>query len=92
MMDHWMFNCSEVSRMVSESLDRRLPLLQRMGLRMHLLMCRFCTRYRKQLLILRDTIHLHESRGEDTVSTVSLSPETRHRIKEALSRHSESSG
>ena len=91
-MDHWMFKCSEVSRMVSESLDRRLPLVQRMGLRIHLIMCRFCSRYRKQLLSLRDTIRLHESRGEDTVSSVSLPQETRNRIKEALSRHSETSG
>ena len=78
--------------MVSESLDRRLPLLQRMGLRMHLLMCRLCARYRKQLLILRNTIRLHEFRGEDTVSSVSLPEETRNRIKEALSRHSDTSG
>jgi len=92
MIDHWMFKCSEVSRMVSESLDRRLPLVQRMGLRVHLLMCRFCARYRKQLLILRNSIRLHESSGEDTVSSVSLPEETRNRIKETLSRHSETSG
>jgi hypothetical protein len=87
-----MFNCSEVSRLVSESLDRKLPLLLRMGLRMHFLMCRFCARYRKQLLIIRNTLHLQESRGEDTVTTVSLPQDARHRIKEALSRHSKSFG
>lgn len=91
-MNHWMFNCCEVSRMVSESLDRRLPLRQRMGLRVHLLMCRFCARFKNQLLIMRDAIRLHESRGEDPVSSVALSQETRNRIKEALSRHSETSG
>ena len=77
--------------MVSESLDRRLPLVQRMGLRIHLLMCRFCARYKKQLLTLRKTIRLHECCGEDTISSVSLPQETRNRIKEALNRHSETS-
>jgi hypothetical protein len=75
--------------MVSESMDRKLPLVQRMGLRIHLLICIFCARYRKQLLILRNTIHLHECCGEDTDSSVSLPQDTRHRIKEALSRYSE---
>lgn len=54
MMHHWMFNCGEVTRLVSESLDRKLPLHQRMGIRIHLFMCKFCSRYRKQLLLMKE--------------------------------------
>jgi hypothetical protein len=81
-----MLNCKEVTRMVSESLDRKLPLHQRMGMKIHLLVCKFCSRYRKQLLILREAIRLHTMHGEDLESSISLPPEARERIKHYLSR------
>jgi len=83
-MHHWMFNCREVTRLVSESLDRELPLYQRMGLRFHLLMCKFCGRYRKQLLIMRETMRSHAKYDVEADCSVSLSPETRKRMKEVL--------
>jgi hypothetical protein len=84
MMDHWMFNCKEVTRMVSESLDRKLPLHQRIGIRMHLLMCRFCSRYRKQLLLLRETMRLYDMQRVGLETPVTLPEEARERIKLSL--------
>ena len=83
-MHHWMFNCKEVSRMVSESMDRKLPVLQRTGIRIHLLMCKFCSRYRRQLLSLRETIRLHTDQLERDYPHTMLSPEARDRIKLSL--------
>jgi hypothetical protein len=83
-MYHWMFNCREVTKIVSNSLDRDLPLHQRMGVRFHLMMCKFCSRYRKQLLILRKAIRLHVVDGEDIGPSVTLPPETKERIKRSL--------
>ncbi len=80
-MHHWMGNCKKVTRMVSESLDRKLPLHQRMGIRIHLLMCKFCSRYRKQLLILREAMRLQEKYVEDTKPSPTLRPEARERIR-----------
>jgi hypothetical protein len=84
-MHHWMFNCKEVTRMVSESLDRELPLLQRIGIRIHLLMCKFCSRYRKKLLILREVIHLYTTHNENIESSIALPLEAKERIKRAMS-------
>ena len=83
-MSHWMHNCKEVTRMVSESMDRKLPLHQRMGIRVHLLMCKFCSRYRKQLLILREAMRLQEKYVEDTKPSPTLRPEARERIRRFL--------
>ena len=83
-MSHWMHNCKEVTRMVSESMDRKLPLHQRMGIRVHLLMCKFCSRYRKQLLILREAMRLQESYVQDTKPSFALHPEARERIKRSF--------
>jgi len=83
-MDHWMFNCKEVTRMVSESLDRALPFYQRMGIRIHLMMCKFCTRYRRQLLILSEAIRLKPIQGEEIELPISLPPEAKLRLKRLL--------
>ncbi len=81
-----MLSCKEVSHWVSESLDRQLPLWQRIQLRFHLFMCRFCSRFRKQVLFLRDAAHhyLSASQKTETAPGSGLSPEARNRIKQSL--------
>jgi hypothetical protein len=83
-MHHWMFNCKEITRMVSGSLDRALPIYQRMGIRIHLMMCKFCTRYRRQLLILSEAIRLKPIQGEEIELPISLPPEAKLRLKRLL--------
>lgn len=83
-MHHWMYSCKEVTQMVSESLDHKLPLVQRMGMRVHLMMCKFCSRYRKQLLLLREALRLQERYIEDTKPLMTLSQEARERIKRSF--------
>ena len=83
-MNHWMFNCKEVSRRVSESMDRKTPIYERMGLKMHFLMCKYCTRYKNQMLMLRDAMRAYAQKSPDEPS-VTLSPDAKDRIKKALS-------
>jgi len=83
-MNHWMFNCKEVTYMVSESLDRRLPFFKRIGIRMHLLMCKFCSRFRRQLLLLAKISQVHGTQLAQFEPSVTLSPEARSRIKQAM--------
>jgi len=86
-MHHGMFNCQEVTRLVSESLDRKLPLHQKIGIRVHLFMCKFCSRYRKQLLLLRAVMQRYaESDGPVDISE-SLSPTAKKQMKRLLSHH-----
>ncbi len=82
-MRHWMFNCKEVSRLVSESLDRKLPLYQRIGVRIHLLMCKFCRRFQQQLMLIRE-IFRAGALYKDTEPYLSLPPEAQKRIKRFL--------
>lgn len=44
-----MLNCHEATRLISESQDRKLSLLEKMPLRLHLLMCSGCKNFSKQL-------------------------------------------
>ena len=70
--------------MVSESLDHKLPLAQRIGIRIHLMMCKFCSRYRKQLLILGEAMRLQARYIEDMKPLMTLPTEARDRIKRSL--------
>ncbi len=78
--------CSAVIQMFSESLDHALPLRKRMLLRLHFLMCKYCERYRQQLLFIREAVRQHPEKleGQDAPPTPTLSPEARKRIKRTL--------
>ena len=84
MMKHWMFTCSEVSRLVSESMDHELPLWQRMGMKFHLMMCGHCSRHKHQLHALREMMHNTSHFLEEGVKLDVLPEEARLRIKQAL--------
>lgn len=83
-MKHWMFRCSDVSQKVSQSLDVSLPFHHRMAVRMHLLMCCYCARFRRQLLMLRKTSRHVDSEPSGSEAPCKLSQETKERIKKAL--------
>ena len=48
-----MLTCKEVSKLVSQSLDRRLGLLEWMSLRMHFVLCEGCRQFREQMKFIR---------------------------------------
>jgi hypothetical protein len=79
-----MFNCREVTRLVSESLDRKLPFFQRIGVRIHFLMCKLCPEAKKQMLFIRTAMRSLTLESSGLESEGSLSQETRDRMKLAL--------
>jgi thioredoxin-related protein len=83
-MQHWMFNCRDISQKVSESMDRSLPLHHRMLITVHLLMCQYCNRFKQQMMSLRNAVRLNDLPQDETDPTISLSKETRNRIKQSL--------
>jgi hypothetical protein len=76
-------NCQQVSRLQSENLDHKLPILQRAGLRIHLVLCKWCRRYGKQIRFLRNAAREHP---DDLVepSRRKLPDTARERIKQTL--------
>ena len=75
--------CPEVIRILSLGMDKELPLLTRIKLRIHFLMCSFCQRYMKQLKYMRHVAReFPEKIGE--VSDAKLPPDAKERIQAAL--------
>ena len=82
-----MFSCKDVTRLISESMDRRLPLGSRIGARLHLLLCRFCARYERQLLLIRDSVRRIAVPGDPPAGLTpdtTLSAQARERIRRSL--------
>ena len=50
-------NCEKVAQLVSESLDKKLPLYQRILLQMHLYACDTCQEFTKQIRVLHHMVH-----------------------------------
>jgi hypothetical protein len=73
-------NCRKASRLVSDELDRSLPWYRRLPLRLHLLLCSPCRRFRRAAGWLHEA--LRATRGAD----VRLRPQARDRIRRALER------
>jgi hypothetical protein len=79
-----MFSCKEASIRLCESMDRRLPFQQRLMIRMHLAMCRFCRRYHRQVQCLREIVRDQRLQEAGMDESVTLSPEACERMKEIL--------
>lgn len=48
--------CREVHRLVSEGMDRELSVVERLRMRMHLMVCEACTRFNGQMSLLRSAM------------------------------------
>ena len=86
MIKHWMFNCKAVSQIVSESMDRVLPIHQRVLIWMHLIMCKYCARFKRQLLLIREVCRSEEMKPGESDDTRVLPKEAYDRIKQALQK------
>jgi len=80
-----MITCKEAARLISERKDHKLGFKDRLGLRMHLVMCRMCTAYKNKLEIIS---RLARQAGElvlgDEPAAVALSTDARQRMKDKL--------
>lgn len=81
--------CKETVRIMSESMERRLTVRERINVKLHLWVCLWCVWYLEQLQLMRNTIRSKAAQEPnlDSPSLPSLSPEARERMKLDLSEH-----
>lgn len=78
-----MLSCKQASQLMSQSLDRRLSWRERMGLRLHLMVCDVCQRFGRQLAIMRSAIRQMVLVGEQD-EQVRLPEEAKGRIAKVI--------
>lgn len=81
-----MISCKDATRLISQSMDTSLPVGKRIWVRIHLLTCKFCTRYERQLLLIRETLRRLAGTADrpEGLAGESLSAEARDRITKSL--------
>lgn len=86
MFNHWIFKCKDITELISRSMDEELPLKTRIGVRLHLIVCYLCARYKKQVNLIHKAVSkLDDSDPSDDLLT-KLPDDAADRIKAALSQ------
>jgi hypothetical protein len=75
--------CREVVRLLSQSMEVKLPITTRIKLRFHFLICGWCQRYEKQLRALRK-IATSLPEHMDDMCPEALPNSSKERLKQAL--------
>ncbi len=82
-----MLNCKDMTKLISDSLEGKISVRQRLELMLHIMMCGMCRRFRFNIIELRKRI-----RGSKTLlnrfSTVAtpMPPATKARLQEVVKR------
>lgn len=76
-------NCREVSQLQSAALDQPLSFPKRVGLRLHLLLCKWCRRYGRQIRFLQQASREHADELPQA-GPRGLSPDARERLRASL--------
>ena len=79
-------DCKTIAPKLGESLDRKQSLRERLTIKLHLLTCDYCKRYLKQIVFLKEAMHVHGEKAlaDESVSTFVLSDDSKQRIKDRL--------
>lgn len=87
-----MLTCKDASQLASKALETPLPWRERWGLRLHLLFCKLCRRYVRELRFLRSAFRWRHDRASAeniTPTRIRLSLTARKRIRAALAANQE---
>lgn len=76
-----MLSCKEATRLVSENLDHKLSFWRRLGLRLHVTICRGCSRYASQITALDRIISGHYADGPPADVSDHIPPDAVRRMK-----------
>lgn len=76
--------CKTVAPLFSYAQDRKLSLLERLRVRLHLYTCGACLNYVSNLKFMHEVFRAQEANLEDEKIPVALSRESKERIKQAL--------
>lgn len=61
-----MLSCEEATRLMSDALDRPLAVKERLSLNVHLVMCKGCRNFGRQVQGLRQVAREYVKRSEDS--------------------------
>ncbi len=76
-------NCKQASQLISKSLDRQLSWHERLEVRFHLLICKYCKRFSQQLITMRSAL-IRLSQSIENNPDIRLPSETKKQIASSI--------
>ncbi|MFT7631902.1 MAG: hypothetical protein ACI87E_002943 [Mariniblastus sp.] len=81
-------NCKQISKLVSDSIDQKLPLPKRMQLWMHLAMCGLCSRFNRSVKKIDAEVHACvKDMEQGTLDANRLPERSREKIRKFINEH-----
>ena len=78
--------CREVVRLLSEAMDRPIPLRRRIAVRLHFLICKWCERYQKQIELIRALLRRDDPSSLEEAPPDAHGPRLSEEARERLKR------
>ena len=78
-----MLTCKETTQLISKSLDRQLTWRERFTVRVHLITCKYCKRFLKQLTVIRDAFS-QITKLIEMDDSIQIPAETKTRISNSI--------
>lgn len=78
-----MLTCKEATQLISKSLDHQLNWRERFKVRVHLITCKYCKRFLKQLTVLRDAFS-QITKSIEMDDSIQIPAETKTRISNSI--------
>jgi hypothetical protein len=78
-----MLSCKQASQLISQSLEQPLAMRERFALKLHLLICRYCRRFRQQLQAIGVALKL-TARTIENDDTIKMPSETKQRLIQSI--------
>ncbi len=81
-------SCDIITHKISKSMDSKVSFRDKLEIRIHLLNCKLCLRYRDQLLSIQAMLHRYVENIEngEIMTDVTLSENARNRIRSKLDK------
>lgn len=76
--------CQQTVETISQSMERRLTLSERVKLKLHLWICVWCQWYMEHLHLIRNASRAQAGQAPDVMANATLSNEARERIRRRL--------
>ena len=87
LMDKMMSTCDVITERVSESMDHEISFRSKMQMRMHIMGCKFCHDYEKQLLAIQKMLASYSGMADSFDNQdIVLDDTVRDRIKDNLKK------
>ena len=78
-----MLDCRNASQLISKSLDRQLTWRERFAVRLHLLLCKYCSRFNQQLLSIKKGL-LKMTQSIENDANIQLPSATKKRLIQSI--------